>query len=94
MKIMKILLYLILALALSSVTTVFAQSYNYEEMEMDEYNALLQEWQARLTAAQQGITEEDAKIVALNGEIEGVQAQIDGEWDAIYAALGSSKAED
>lgn len=94
MKIMKILLYLILALALSSVTTVFAQSYNYEEMEMDEYNALLQEWQARLTAAQQGITEEDAKIVALNGEVDGVQAQIDGEWDAIYAALGSSKAED
>ena len=63
MKIMKIFLYFALVLTLSSVS--FAQSYNYEEMEMDEYNALLQEWQARLDAANQGIAAEDTKIADL-----------------------------
>ena len=61
MKVSKIFLYLILALALSSVS--FAQSYNYEEMEMDEYNALLQEWQGRLDAANQGIAAEDTERI-------------------------------
>lgn len=94
MKIMKILLYLILALSLSSVSTLLAQSYNYEEMEMDEYNALVQEWQARLDASNQGIAAEDTKSADLNKQVDGVQAEIDATWDEIYAALGSSKAED
>jgi nucleoid-associated protein YgaU len=92
MKIMKIFLYFVLILALSSVS--FAQSYNYEEMEMDEYNALLQEWQARLDAANQGISAEDTKIADLTKQTDDVQAQIDATWDEIYAALGSSRAED
>jgi nucleoid-associated protein YgaU len=94
MKITKILLYIVLALALSSFSMVMAQSYNYEEMEMDEYNALLQEWQSRLDAAQKGIAEEDAKISGLQTDLDGTQAQVDGVWDEIYAALGSSRAED
>jgi len=73
---------------------VMAQSYNYEEMEMDEYNALLQEWQGRLDAAQKGIAEEDAKIADLQKQLDDTQAQVDGVWDEIYAALGSSRAED
>jgi nucleoid-associated protein YgaU len=92
MKVMKVFLYLALVLALSSV--LFAQSYNYEEMEMDEYNALLQEWQARLDAANQGIAAEDTKIADLTKQTDEVQAQIDATWDEIYAALGSSRAED
>ena len=92
MKVSKIFLYLVLALALTSVS--FAQSYNYEEMEMDEYNALLQEWQSRLDAANQGISAEDTKIADLTKQTDEVQAQIDATWDEIYAALGSSKAED
>ena len=92
MKIMKIFLYFALVLTLSSVS--FAQSYNYEEMEMDEYNALLQEWQARLDAANQGIAAEDTKIADLTKQTDDVQAQIDATWDEIYAALGSSRAED
>lgn len=92
MKVMKIILYFALALALSSVS--FAQSYNYEEMEMDEYNALLQEWQARLDAANQGIAAEDTKIADLTKQTDEVQAQIDATWDEIYAALGSSREED
>jgi nucleoid-associated protein YgaU len=79
-------------LALSSVS--FAQSYNYEEMEMDEYNALLQEWQARLDAANQGIAAEDTKVADVSKQTDDVQAEIDALWDEIYAALGSSKAED
>ena len=94
MKVAKILLYLVLALALSSFSVLMAQSYNYEEMEMDEYNALLQEWQSRLDAAQQGITAEDAKIADTQKELDETQAQVDGVWDEIYAALGSSRAED
>jgi nucleoid-associated protein YgaU len=92
MKVMKIFIYLVLSLALSSVS--FAQSYNYEEMEMDEYNALLQEWQARLDAANQGIAAEDTKVADVSKQTDDVQAEIDALWDEIYAALGSSKAED
>ncbi len=94
MKITKILLYLVLALTVSSFSVVMAQSYNYEEMEMDEYNALLQEWQNRLDAAQKGIAEEDAKIAEAQGQLDETQAQVDAVWDEIYAALGSSRAED
>jgi len=92
MKVMKIFLFLVLVLALSSVS--IAQSYNYEEMEMDEYNALLQEWQARLDAANQGISGEDTKIADVTKQTDDVQGQIDALWDEIYAALGSSRAED
>jgi nucleoid-associated protein YgaU len=94
MKVMKIVLYLILALSLSSVSTLYAQSYNYEEMEMDEYNALLQEWQGRLDAGNQAIATEDTKVGDLTSQGDDVQGQIDTIWDEIYAALGSSKAED
>jgi len=92
MKVMKIFLFFVLVLALSSVS--IAQSYNYEEMEMDEYNALLQEWQARLDAANQGISGEDTKIADVTKQTEDVQGQIDALWDEIYVALGSSRAED
>ena len=73
MKVMKIFLFLVLVLALSSVS--IAQSYNYEEMEMDEYNALLQEWQARLDAANQGISGEDTKIADVTKQTEDVLAR-------------------
>jgi hypothetical protein len=63
-------------------------------MEMDEYNALLQEWQGRLDAANQGIAGEDTKIADVTKQTDDVQAQIDALWDEIYAALGSSRAED
>jgi LysM repeat protein len=94
MKVTKIIVYLVLVLVLSSFSMLMAQSYNYEEMEMDEYNALLQEWQGRLDAAQKGIAEEDAKITDLQKQLDDTQAQVDGVWDEIYAALGSSRAED
>jgi predicted nucleic acid-binding Zn-ribbon protein len=63
-------------------------------MEMDEYNALLQEWQGRLDAANQGIAAEDTKMADVSKQTEDVQAQIDALWDEIYAALGSSREED
>jgi nucleoid-associated protein YgaU len=89
---MKILKIISVLLILSSFLT--AQSYNYEEMEMEEYQALLQEWQGRVQAAQQGIADQDARITAANNCVDETQAQIESEWDAIYAALNSSKAED
>ena len=91
MKLMKIVLSIMISVFISS--SIFAQSYNYEEMEMEEYNALLQEWQGRLDAAQQAITETDAKIESANKCVEDNQAQIDATWDEIYAALGVTKEE-
>jgi nucleoid-associated protein YgaU len=76
-------------LALSS--TIFAQSYNYEEMKMDEYNALLQEWQGRLKAAQDAIVLEDQRIEAAKKCNDETQAAIDGVWGEIYTALGTTK---
>jgi len=90
---MKTILCTILLIFFSSAL-LFAQSYNYEEMEMEEYNALLQEWQGRLDAAQQAITETDGTIEGANKCVEEQQAQIDATWDEIYTALGSSRAED
>ena len=80
-------------LVLIGSSFLFAQSYNYEEMDMDQYNALLQEWQGRLDAAQKAITDEDARLAEATKCNEETQAAIDGEWDAIFAALGSSRAE-
>jgi len=92
MKIMKLILLLIVVLSFSSL---FAQqSYNYEEMTMDEYNALLEEWKGRLEAAQQGIAQEDAQMATVQKQCDETQAQIDATWDEIYTALGSSKEAD
>ena len=92
MKILKIVFCLLMAVMMTT-TSLLAQSYNYEEMEMDEYNALLQEWQGRLEAAQNGIAQEDEAIANLNGEFASLQGQVDSEWAAIYAALGVTKEE-
>lgn len=70
---------------------LFAQSYNYEEMDMDQYNALLQEWQGRLDAANKAIADEDARIAQANTCVDENQAAIEKLWDEIYAALGSSR---
>ena len=86
--------YALILMILVAASLVFGQSYNYEEMDMDEYNALLQEWQGRLDAAQKAIADEDARIATANGCVEEQQAQIDARWDEIYTALGSSKEED
>ena len=91
MKLMKIVFSILISVLIC--TSIFAQSYNYEEMEMEEYNAYLQEWQGRLDAAQQAITETDTKIESANKCVEDNQAQIDATWDEIYAALGVTKEE-
>lgn len=94
MKPSKLILIVISIALLVVLNSAFAQSYNYEEMEMEEYEALLAEWQGRLDAAQVGINEEDNLINDLQSQLDDTQAQIDAEWGEIYAALGSSKAED
>jgi nucleoid-associated protein YgaU len=94
MKLSKLILIVISVTILVVLNSAFAQSYNYEEMEMEEYEALLAEWQGRLDAAQVGINEEDNLINDLQSQLDDTQAQIDATWGEIYAALGSSKAED
>lgn len=88
---MKLMSLILIVLIGSSV--LFAQSYNYEEMDMDQYNALLQEWQGRLDAGQKAITDEDARLADATKCNEETQAAIDTVWDEIYAALGSSREE-
>ncbi len=92
MKLSKLILIAILTLVISG--SAFTQSFNYEDMEMEEYEALLAEWQGRLDAAQVGINEEDNLMTNLQAQLDETQAQIDAEWGEIYAALNSSKAED
>ena len=91
MKFAKVLT-LVLLSALLVFSTVLAQSYNYEEMTQEQYNALLAEWQQRLDAAQKGIDEENAKIEDLKKQLDDLQAQIDAEWDAIYQVNSTDQA--
>jgi nucleoid-associated protein YgaU len=77
---------------LVSVASVIAQSYNYEEMEEEQYLAYLQEWQNRLSAAETGITEQDARIASLQQELDALNADIESTWNDIYMAAGSDKA--
>ncbi|MHB2149193.1 LysM peptidoglycan-binding domain-containing protein [Calditrichota bacterium LG25] len=91
---MKIRVLLILGLFLSLVmaNVVLAQSYNYEEMTQEQYNALLTEWQQRLDAAKKAIAEEEAKIEQLKKEYDALQAEIDKTWDEIYKIAEANKA--
>jgi nucleoid-associated protein YgaU len=89
----RLVLSFILLVSIIAVTGVFAQgSYNYEEMEQEQYNALLAEWQGRVDAANQGITTETTSIDSLNAELASLQGQVDTEWNEIYALGGTDKA--
>jgi nucleoid-associated protein YgaU len=89
----RLVLSFILLVSIIAVTGVFAQgSYNYEEMEQEQYNALLAEWQGRVDAANQGITTETTSIDSLNAELTSLQGQVDTEWNEIYALGGTDKA--
>jgi nucleoid-associated protein YgaU len=92
MKRMNVTLLAIIAISLFALSSVFAQSYDYETMKMEEYNALLAEWQQRLDAAKTCITDEDTKIADLKKEQEDVQAQIDATWDETFTLCESDKA--
>ena len=61
---MTIIVSLFLSLVFANVVLA-QQSYNYEEMTQEQYNALLADWQKRLDAAKKGIAEEEAKIEQL-----------------------------
>jgi nucleoid-associated protein YgaU len=93
MKWFKVITLLVIGSLAVFSSALLAQSYNYEEMKMDEYNAELAKWQGRLDAAQTGIQQEDAKIADLQGQHDGLQTEIDGVWDEIFAALGKTRAD-
>lgn len=94
MKLSQLVLIVVSVALLVAINSAFAQSYNYEEMEEEQYLAYLAEWQGRLDAANVGITEEDNLIADLQKQLDETQSAIDAEWGEIYAALGKSKAED
>jgi len=83
---------LVILMLLVAFASAFAQSYNYEEMTEEQYLAELQSWQDRLAAAEQGISDEDARAAALQEELDGLNSEIASTWDQIYAKCGSDKA--
>jgi hypothetical protein len=92
MKRMNVILLAMIAISLLAFGSVFSQSYDYENMKMEEYNALLAEWQQRLAAAQTCLSEEDAKIADLKSEQESLDAKIENEWDEIYEICSSDRS--
>ncbi|HED09688.1 MAG TPA: LysM peptidoglycan-binding domain-containing protein [Caldithrix abyssi] len=90
MKLMK----LTIAVLLVSFISVYAQnySYNYDEMTQEQYNAELEKWKSRLATAEQGISDEDARIASLKAELESLNQEIDATWNEIYATASSDKA--
>jgi len=90
MKIKSILTIMVLVTVLA-FSSVFAQTYNYEEMTQEQYNAYLAEWQGRLDGAQTGIDGENGEIDALKAELDALQGQIDSEWDAMYQVASSDQ---
>jgi nucleoid-associated protein YgaU len=83
---------LVILMLLVAFASAYAQSYNYEEMTEEQYLAELQSWQDRLAAAEQGISDEDARAAALQEELDGLNSEIASTWDQIYAKCGSDKA--
>ncbi|MFQ5636610.1 MAG: LysM peptidoglycan-binding domain-containing protein [bacterium] len=70
------------------VASVYAQ-----EMTMKEYNAQIQEWVNRETAAKDEIAKSDADIESLKSQIADADNQIAGVWNDIYAAIGVTEAD-
>jgi len=85
-----ILLSMTAILILVSSSMVLGQES--EKMKMDEYKMQLADWQARQANANDSQAELQSDIDSLNQEIGNVQSQIDAEWEAIFALLGTDKA--
>jgi nucleoid-associated protein YgaU len=86
--------FFVLALLVFTVGNAIAQrSYNYEEMEMDQYNGYLSDWQARLDNAKQGIADEQQKIDELKTASSSTQDEIEETWSAIFEATNKSKTD-
>lgn len=89
----KVLTLFVLLATVLVYSSAFAQSYDYENMEEEQYNAFLSEWQGRLDGANQGIATEDATIDSLKKQLDATQADIDANWNEIFAATGLTKAD-
>jgi len=85
-----ILLSVTAILILVSSSMVFGQEA--EKMKMDEYKMQLAEWESRQANANDQQADLQAEIDSLNAEIANTQSQIDAEWEAIFALLGTDKA--
>ena len=91
---MRILTIFVLLVSLLAFSNAFAQySYNYEEMEEEQYNAYLAEWQGRTQAAESGIEQENKTIDSLNALLGTIQGDIDAAWNEIFEATGLTKAD-
>ncbi|MFQ5822723.1 MAG: LysM peptidoglycan-binding domain-containing protein [bacterium] len=78
------------------VVLFLASGYNMslaQEMTMKEYNAQLQEWANRETAAKDEIAKLDSEIESLNSQISDMDAQIKDVWAEIYNVIGTTEEE-
>lgn len=83
---------IIAVLILFISAAVFAQSYDYKEMTMDEYRAELAKWQQREADANAALAQEEVRCQETEAELATVQAEIDEVWGEIYALLGTDEA--
>jgi len=90
MKVKEILTLSLVAFLLLTATGLFAQ--DERKVGMDEYKAQFAEMQTREAAANEKSVQLKADIAELKVKIAEAQAQIDAEWEAIYALLGTDKA--
>ena len=82
---MKILLTL-----LTLVFILSAQSYDYENMKKETYDAELVKWRNKTSQAEKDITTTDTEIDKLKKELEALNKSTDNTWNDIYAAVGEN----
>jgi nucleoid-associated protein YgaU len=71
---------------------VMAQSYDYENMEMETYKAELAKWQQREAQASAGAEKEQVMIDSLKALLGDLDKQTADVYDQMYAAMGTDKA--
>ncbi|MFQ6112582.1 MAG: LysM peptidoglycan-binding domain-containing protein [bacterium] len=64
-----------------------------QEMTMKEYNAQVEEWANRETAAKDEIAGLDSEIESLKSQIADLDAQIEDVWAEIYQTMGTTEEE-
>jgi len=89
----QMLVLLSMAMILLLVFSSVAFGQEERKIKMDEYKSMLASVQEREAAANERIAQLEIDIAALKKEIAETQAEIDAEWEAVYARLGVTQAD-
>jgi len=78
-------------IALCLVLSLAGSGFSAERMTYEEFQKQLQAYQARETAAKQGIDAENALIADLNAKLADLDKQIAAVWEQVYASINTTK---